>query len=610
MSEYPGLPHEGQDPSPHMSGQLPPTTVPRGQKRSLTAAFSSGSGTLRTAVACRSCRERKTRCSGHQPRCNYCSRAGVPCEYLPGVVSAPSGPPPTTSDVSLDEWGGRILGAVEGLRQAVTAGPAAFQHQRSGADTTFNLSTVLSAEAQLEKPNDEERHGPMALPGPSPITSLPSILQWDLFEAARSLFMEKLVKAAEPRKRDPTIGLETASCNTAELLALAARFVTYQDGSLQIVEMATLRSLIADIGEFGVPWSAESCLVLLVAALGSLLDTVNETAEPRQITREALRYWNMARKRLAWAAGEGGLLGAQCHFLAGIWQLYDSDPKASWKSMATALQIIDDSTAEDAELELCQNIRALSLALLCRLCGEVSLSFVQSSYHLASRPCLEGSSSQRRLSTAMLSLLEIRQKVLASFECLSKEMSLVEISTLLANRKDTEQQLNFIRDEGEKTWTDLGLARFMLWLLHTEIRELCLRPFLYVAMHASTLRPMNTDKGTMEAVVRQHIRREVWENCLLHRLHLKHRLQQCFDPSTSFLEVGWLRIHDCATLGLLCLASKDSQRWGDFMDLQLSEEVSPTWFDSFGIRAFLDNDHLCRQASSAYSDMLQWIHAQ
>jgi hypothetical protein len=95
MSEYPGLPHEGQDPSPHMSGQLPPTTLPRGQKRSLTAAFSSGSGTLRTAVACRSCRERKTRCSGHQPRCNYCSRAGVPCEYLPGVVSAPSGPPPT-----------------------------------------------------------------------------------------------------------------------------------------------------------------------------------------------------------------------------------------------------------------------------------------------------------------------------------------------------------------------------------------------------------------------------------------------------------------------------------------------------------------------------------
>lgn len=278
--------------------------------------------------------------------------------------------------------------------------------------------------------------------------------------------------------------------------------------------------------------------------------------------------------------------------------------------MATALQIIDDSAVEDAELELCQNIRALSLALLCRLRGEVSLSFVQSSYHLAPRPSLEGSSSQKRLSTAILSLLEIRQKALARFECLSKEMSLVEISTLLANWKDAEQQLDFIKDEGEKTLTDLGLARFMLWLLHTETSELCLRSFLYVAIHASTLRPMNTDKGTMEAVVRQQIREEVWKNCLLHRLHLEHRLQQCFHPSTSFLEVGWLRIHNCATLGLLCLASKDCQRWGDFMDLPLSEEVSPIWFDSLGIRAFLDNDQLCRQASSAYSDMLQWIHAQ
>jgi hypothetical protein len=57
---------------------------PKRRKRALVT-----NATLRTAIACRACRERKTRCSGDQPGCRYCSKAGIQCEYTSGAVAIP-----------------------------------------------------------------------------------------------------------------------------------------------------------------------------------------------------------------------------------------------------------------------------------------------------------------------------------------------------------------------------------------------------------------------------------------------------------------------------------------------------------------------------------------
>lgn len=61
-------------------------------KRRRTRPLVTHPTTLRTAVACRACRERKTRCSGDQPVCKYCAKSGIECEYNTSAVAIQ--PPP------------------------------------------------------------------------------------------------------------------------------------------------------------------------------------------------------------------------------------------------------------------------------------------------------------------------------------------------------------------------------------------------------------------------------------------------------------------------------------------------------------------------------------
>jgi hypothetical protein len=95
---------------------------------------------------------------------------------------------------------------------------------------------------------------------------------------------------------------------------LFGTFETYILPGLPILDITQLRRYISLVGEYGVPWSADACLLLLVAALASKCR--GELEEPSSSGFEsAHRYWNMAKKRLAWALEEHSLLGAQCQFL-------------------------------------------------------------------------------------------------------------------------------------------------------------------------------------------------------------------------------------------------------------------------------------------------------
>lgn len=68
---------------PTMSNGNAPTQPPV-QRHKRPRLDGDGSG-VRTAIACRACRERKTRCSGHQPACTYCLKTGLLCVYATTV---------------------------------------------------------------------------------------------------------------------------------------------------------------------------------------------------------------------------------------------------------------------------------------------------------------------------------------------------------------------------------------------------------------------------------------------------------------------------------------------------------------------------------------------
>jgi hypothetical protein len=125
------------------------------------------------------------------------------------------------------------------------------------------------------------------------------------------------------------------------LLILLSSFADSLLPSIPIIELSQVRRIIWKIGEYGISWTGESCLVLLIAALGSIYQTSNPgshqsrgtpqdlspastrsrlggASASERLTPGTLRYWSMARKRLTWATNATGLLAAQCQLLAGF----------------------------------------------------------------------------------------------------------------------------------------------------------------------------------------------------------------------------------------------------------------------------------------------------
>ena len=77
-----------QSQSSNSTGRIPP------RRQSRSRSTREHLGVLRTAKACGACRDRKTRCSGHQPTCDYCKRVGIECSYSQtGAVRLPSQTP-------------------------------------------------------------------------------------------------------------------------------------------------------------------------------------------------------------------------------------------------------------------------------------------------------------------------------------------------------------------------------------------------------------------------------------------------------------------------------------------------------------------------------------
>jgi hypothetical protein len=105
-----------------------------------------------------------------------------------------------------------------------------------------------------------------------------------------------------------------------------------------IIDAEQLERYIAHVLETGIDWSAPSCLVLLVLALGAIWGTYpeDETGEvpcpepnyggpmtyvtmsvPEHRMKESLGYLSMARKRMSAAYLDNSLLGVQCLCLFG-----------------------------------------------------------------------------------------------------------------------------------------------------------------------------------------------------------------------------------------------------------------------------------------------------
>ncbi|KAH6970588.1 hypothetical protein BKA56DRAFT_678567 [Ilyonectria sp. MPI-CAGE-AT-0026] len=577
-----------------MSNPNAPTQPPV-QRHKRPRLDGDGSG-VRTAIACRACRERKTRCSGHQPACTYCLKTGLSCVYATTVPTHT----PWDSTPTLDEWGDKILTAINSLAGDVNL----LHHPRHGIPSVANSNAYSSPTLTLrEDQNDscetsmEEQSRCIPIEGPSPVTSLPSLLAWNVFANQGDVlarFSLSLSEHARQSYASRTSGKESASCAKSDLLFLASVFEARFLPAHPVVDMAEVRGYIAQISEFGILWNTESCLVLLVAALASMYScnedqlsalhtdssvfASTETSSSIECTPGALKYWNMAKKRLAWALEDSGLLAAQCQFLAGVWNLYTSEPAAAWKMFNGSVLAIDAVTLRyksriagvqrTSDAALIEAMRWACINFLCRLRSEEEFSLAPSVYKQPDRDI----ESQTWGYNDDSALLKIRQNILAEFKKLHAHMSTNELGALHANLTAAERALDnwherlpthlrfFTNEEPEPQVTEGEYYPRLLKSRYFETRELILRPSIYVLMHVSSLQPRadTPDLNTAEGTLCVYYAAQYQAMSLRHRDLVLTRLSFFLNPhmGAPLINEGWLKTRTCLSLALLLLAAE------------------------------------------------------
>jgi hypothetical protein len=158
-----------------------------------------------------------------------------------------------------------------------------------------------------------------------------SVLNWNIYPP--NLNFPNLFGEA---KIDLTASHHLPCLEYSELARLESKYIAGVHIKNPILDLPTLHQKILHISENGLDWSTSTCLVSMVCAIGAiagkyqeafqsppnslsnLSDSQDRVIESGESEVElAMRYWNVAAKRLGYAIGQDELEAVQCLCLAG-----------------------------------------------------------------------------------------------------------------------------------------------------------------------------------------------------------------------------------------------------------------------------------------------------
>ncbi|KAM3461346.1 hypothetical protein NHJ6243_005130 [Beauveria neobassiana] len=235
------------------------------------------------------------------------------------------------------------------------------QTQDQAEDASFKVSERMAAghtsssidiASQAPQPQEPSRD---FLQIPQHPASADTVLCWEIFEdrfpanaLISSLFKPKLADMAEDVVAAPSRMMPLDEENIPVLIDKFLQNVHTKNPILDVESLVKHGRRCADQG---IGWDGRSCLVLLACALGSIVKPFNRpipqtagiyfgkdesTGEPmasssRMYAKElqqADSCFALACRRLG--SLKYSLIGAQCHFFAGVYLMYTLRPLASW----------------------------------------------------------------------------------------------------------------------------------------------------------------------------------------------------------------------------------------------------------------------------------------
>ncbi|KAH7121295.1 hypothetical protein B0J11DRAFT_590340 [Dendryphion nanum] len=279
----------------------------------------------RAVAACQTCRSRKTKCDNQRPTCSFCERAGGICIYSASDLS------------SYDPASLAILDRLENLENNLIA------HMSLGGTGLPSITTKspetasFTSPAVVETDRVSDSHTSVVEPTshlstseiPPLCNTVEHVLSWPVFGGRydHQLDLSKILKTAAPLER-PTgvnVDLEIRTCKQ-----LGIHCFDHVLSKNPIIEREFFNKILNNVCLNGAGWDADSCLVLLVCALGSIASPEIDQTD----WKAAHAYFVAAQRRIGMLMTWDGLIVSQCYFLAGVYLMYKLRPLEAWRMFA------------------------------------------------------------------------------------------------------------------------------------------------------------------------------------------------------------------------------------------------------------------------------------
>ncbi|KFA63722.1 hypothetical protein S40285_07120 [Stachybotrys chlorohalonatus IBT 40285] len=283
--------------------------------------------------ACQVCRARKTKCDNRKPACSYCVKVGAICNQSATDLS------------SFDPASLRILDRLDELENLIknerrTPGPAPPLNQSFASPDMRNGVPHPNQTSSQAASIDDLDNIPLRSILPEKVESL---LAWSVFAEDGSqpspipdlgspspMFFD----TPSNRSNDGLLDLET------QFKALLDNFFFHVHCKNPIFDESATRRLVNNVMLDGIDWSSQSCLALLILALGRIARPLGPSLDTGPGTQgfvEARTLFNAAQKRIGAVLCQTDIIGAQCLFLSGVYMMCVFRPFQAWRFFSDAL---------------------------------------------------------------------------------------------------------------------------------------------------------------------------------------------------------------------------------------------------------------------------------
>ncbi|EOD45977.1 C6 finger domain-containing protein [Neofusicoccum parvum] len=325
--------------TPQQHSSLMNGTVNGVDLQSSTAKKRPSDGTIdyprrRATIACEICRSRKSRCDGNRPKCRLCTELNAECVYREPGIKLDAG------DKLILEHLDRIEGL---LRTNMTSQQTSsiFGGLTGGSPAASNSTS----EDVLMRGGPGAAMGMLPLNGlgtwstaSSNISTMPKIhttpalhlLQWPMIRDLVSRpydpqVLLQLEMAREPLQLNSTQCLDLSNTNIYVHAFFDRVNVWYA-----CVNPYNWHSYYRTALSNGFREGPESCIVLLVLALGAASNAGSISQQPRDKEPPGMSYFAAAWSLLPSLMTRNNILAAQCHILASAYLFYIVRPLEAW----------------------------------------------------------------------------------------------------------------------------------------------------------------------------------------------------------------------------------------------------------------------------------------